>query len=144
MNNNLKNIIATLLAIMVLIVVPSGFAQVHKYIQDTQDVRHLAFDLSTYLAKKGTLDPTNVSVIVSAFLTKEIQEKALSLDLGKLSVNVVRVNGFSDQELTAYDSFKVIVDYPKPRLIEWLNQVPNLHEEIINTIEPVPHYKEVP
>ncbi|MGC5326984.1 hypothetical protein [Brevibacillus sp. SYSU BS000544] len=138
----MKYVIATLISIMLLVAVPSGFAQVHKYIQEQENVRHVAANLTMHLAKKGTLQPANIQSIVSSFLQDEILKKALPIDSDKVTIIITRENGFSDEELTAYDTFKVVVHYPRPRLIAWLDVVPDLNMELYGTMEPVPHYKE--
>ncbi|MGK5511955.1 hypothetical protein [Brevibacillus formosus] len=138
----MKNPIALLMCMLLVIMIPAGFASIHNYILTTNKVSHLAADLTMYLSKKGTLKPSQVSTLVSEFVSDEIEQNALELDAAKLNVTVTRGSDtFSDEELTAYDTFQVAVDYPRPWMVSWL-LAPDIHVVWIGTMEPVPHYKE--
>jgi|UPI0005D0EA0F hypothetical protein len=130
------------MSLLLLPIVPAGFASVHKYIQVQNDVFHVTASLTTYLSKRGTLQPSEVDRLVQEFVQEEVASQALPLEPDQFSVRVTRENGsLSDEELTAYDTFQVAVDYPRPWLVSWL-QAPDIHVELTGTMEPVPHYKE--
>lgn len=138
----MKNIIALLMCLMLLIMIPAGFVSIHVYIMTESKVSHLAAGLTMYLSKKGTLKPSQASTLVKEYIASEIQQQALELDPTKVNVVVTKDNdSFSDEELTAYDTFQVAVDYPRPWMASWL-QAPDIHVEWAGTMEPVPHYKE--
>ncbi len=138
----MKNIVALFMVVIVLLIVPSGFYQVHAYIQQRENVQHTTANLTMYLSKKGTLDPNRINQIVADFLQQEIGEKALPLNQQKMKVQVTRVDGISDHELTAYDTFRVRVTYPKPWLAAWMGNVSDITVEMIGTMEPLPPDKE--
>ncbi|WP_419879626.1 hypothetical protein [Brevibacillus centrosporus] len=140
----MKNLISLLLSLLLLVLIPTGFASIHNYIQTKDKVSHLAASLTAYLSKRGTLKPSTSSTLVQDFVTNEINENALELDPNQLHVVVTReVDAFSDEELTAYDKFQVAVEYPRPWMVAWLAEAaPNYQVKWTGTMEPVPHYKE--
>lgn len=138
----MKQTVAFLMSLLLLILIPTGFASIHNYIQTADKVSHLAANLTMFLSKKGTLKPNQVSLLVEEFVSNEIRQNALDLDPSLIKTEVSReVNTFSDEELTAYDTFRVAVDYPRPWMVAWL-LAPDIHVEWVGTMEPVPHYKE--
>lgn len=138
----MKNMISLLMSLLLLILIPTGFASIHNYIQTQDKVSHLTANLSLYLSKKGTLKPSQVQALVTEFITNEIEQNALELDAAALNLIVTReTDSFSDEELTAYDTFRVAASYPRPWMVAWL-PAPDIQVEWIGTMEPVPHYKE--
>lgn len=138
----MKNITALLLVLMLLLILPSGFSQVHRYIQEKDNVRHVTADLVKYLSKRGTLRPSTSGDLVNTYLDNQIAKSALRLNRPNISVTISRADALSDQELTAYDNFKVSVRYPKPPLLAWIDVISDLDYTLYGTMEPVPHYKE--
>lgn len=138
----MKNLIALLMCLLLLILIPTGFASIHNYIQVQDKVSHLAANLTAFLSKKGTLKPDQSSDLVEEFVENEIQENALELDPALIEVVVTRdTDTFSEEELTAYDTFQVAVTYPRPWMVAFLN-APDIAVVWNGTMEPVPHYKE--
>ncbi|MGG4499148.1 hypothetical protein [Brevibacillus reuszeri] len=135
----MHNYIGTLLSLLVMILIPVGFAQVHVVEQVKQELREIQADAVKKIEAEGNLLPSNTKPLLQAFIASEFETKKFRLDMNKLKLQVSRTDGISDNALTYNDEFMCTITYEKLNLVAFFQSNRNFVHTMFGTMEPLPY-----
>lgn len=135
----MSNYIATLLVLLGIVIIPTGFAQVHVVAQLKQELRQIQADAVKKLEATGSIPIDKAKMNMQAFVREEIAAKKYRLSEQKLGITIVRSGGISTNELTYNDEFVVTITYQRPLLASFFSDRRDFHFEMAGTMEPLPY-----
>ncbi|MGG0937179.1 hypothetical protein ABHN11_13830 [Brevibacillus centrosporus] len=135
----MNNYLGTLLSILVMFLISSGFVQVHTVEQMKQELRELQADAVKKVEAEGNLLPANTGPLLRTYLADEIANKNFRLDINKMNITVSRTTGISDDALTYNDEFLCTLTYEKPKLVAFFQNNKKFVFSMRGTMEPLPY-----
>lgn len=113
-------IVAVILNVMVLLLVPLGFLQVHTVVQARNELLEISAAAVKYVSNHGGTSDTAVHQEVSTFISRELTDKHFSLAESEWSVGIVRTRAADPRLWSHEDEFELRMEIPFPRFTELL------------------------
>ncbi|MDF2682645.1 MAG: hypothetical protein K0R47_3835 [Brevibacillus sp.] len=111
-------LVAVLLNVMVLLLVPLGFLQIHTVIQAKNEMLEVSAAAVKYVSNHGGVDEVTIQQEVRELISRELVEKQMSLPDQDLDVSITRTRSADPALWSHEDEFVLRVEIPYPRFTE--------------------------